>query len=414
MPEPTSPTGPAATPAPARAPAAPAAKPAVSASTFANSRRGTHFGNDTVDKTPEELETVQVQAADESEAPSEAESEPEVEAQPEDAGEESSEDAPEAGPYPADIHGVPLADVLAALQEGRLPDELWQALKMELVDGEDREVVPLSEYRDGAMMHRNFSRKSMALAKDRKEMEATKAANDAEQQEFYGMVRNWKTDDEAFYRGARSLGLPLEKVALRWATEYERKSKLSPEQFQAEEATEARERDLEKRARELRTREAKLKETEGTHTEAQVSKEAKTFEKFIIGHMPDAFANVGISLESTTPEQAKLNKIILDRFKDVLGVYWTDGTQPTKEMVQHAARATAELLGIKKPKLVPAPPLAKPAPGKPAVAAKPAPKALAGTASYDPGKASSPARQQLSARSLQAKLAQVRRSSPAR
>lgn len=428
MPETTSPAGPAAAPAPkaapARAPAAPGPKTAVSAATFQNARRGQHFGNDAADKTKDgadnELENVQVEASDEGETASgetsEAEAETELEAgQVEDAAEEETEgEAPAESPYPAEIHGVPLADVLAALQEGRLPDELMRQIKLELIDGDDREEGTIADLRDGAMMHRNFTRKSMALAQERKEAAASKAQNDAEQQEFYGMVRSWK-DPEAFMRGAKSLELPLEAIAIKWAEEFERKSQMTPAQLKAEEAFEAREREVEKRSRELRAQERKLKEMDNAAKNAEEEKAFQQFRSFIGGHMPDAFAAVGISLEATTPEQKKIKELILARFQETLGVYWPKDSQPTKEMVHHAARATAELLGIKKPALAPGAPVVK---GAPVVAKvlsnKPAPKALAGTASYDPGKASSPARKQLSARGFTSQLGQVRRSGPAR
>ena len=342
----------------------------------------------------------------EAEAEPAAEPEAETEAAPEETPEPDpeGEEAPAADPLEEQIHGMSARDILAAIKEGKLPDALWDALKAELIDGEDREERPLKDFRAGAMMAKNYTRKSMALAEERKSNAAEKQALESEREELYGMVRSWK-DPAKLKRAAKSMGLPLEQVAIMWAEEFDRRSKLPPEVLAEMDALEAREIAYEKEARELRAKERKLRELQQGGLQAETQKEADAYTGFIIGHLPKAFAAVGIQ---TTPQT---EAVILRKFQECLGVFWPEKTAPTKEIIQQAAQATAELLGLSgRPLAAPAP-----APKSPAAAQAAALKAVAaprkplsGGVSYDAGKASSPARKALSARGMQDALRKAR------
>ena len=342
----------------------------------------------------------------EAEAEPAAEPEAETEAAPEETPEPDpeGEEAPAADPLEEQIHGMSARDILAAIKEGKPPDVLWDALRAELIDGEDREERPLKDFRAGAMMAKNYTRKSMALAEERKSNAAEKQALESEREELYGMVRSWK-DPAKLKRAAKSMGLPLEQVAIMWAEEFDRRSKLPPEVLAEMDALEAREIAFEKEARELRAKERKLRELQQGGVQAETQKEADAYTGFIISHLPKAFAAVGIQ---TTPQT---EAVILRKFQECLGVFWPEKTAPTKEIIQQAAQATAELLGLSgRPLAAPAP-----APKSPAAAQAAALKAVAaprkplsGGASYDAGKASSPARKALSARGMQDALRKAR------
>src|SRR5687768_70813 len=198
------PAAPSSGATPAAAPAA-APRPKVTAQNFGNSRRAQNFDvpaptaaavkagknlNDLTDDAGPAPAAIkpepEVDAPDLETAPEAAvEAEPEVEVAPEAEGDTPAPAAEE------DVHGIPVSEVLAALREGKLPDALWNALKMELVDGEDREEATLADYRDSVMLHRNYTRKRQAEAARAKEVEATAQAVQAEKQEFYQMVKSW-------------------------------------------------------------------------------------------------------------------------------------------------------------------------------------------------------------------------------
>jgi hypothetical protein len=382
--------------APAAAPAAPAARAPqekISATSLGRiAMRGEH------------REEPEPEA--EAEPAAEPEAEAETEAAPEETPEEATEgeEAPAADPLEEQIHGLSARDILAAIKEGKLPDALWDALKAELIDGEDREERPLKDFRAGAMMAKNYTRKAMALAEERKSHAAEKQALESEREELYGMVRSWK-DPAKLKRAAKSMGLPLEQVAIMWAEEYDRRSKLPPEVLAEMDALEAREIAFEKEARELRAKERKLRELQQGGVQAETQKEADAYTGFIISHLPKAFAAVGIQ---TTPQT---EAVILRKFQECLGVFWPEKTAPTKEIIQQAAQATAELLGLSgRPLAAPAPAQKSPAAAQAAaLKAVAAPrKPLSGGASYDAGKASSPARKALSARGMMDALRKAR------
>lgn len=396
---------PASAPAAKAAPAAPAPAPAPAAApaqkVTAHSLKRRQFETS---PTPEP-EAVEAPAA---RAGAEHEPEPDVQEAPDSdpvAVEEPDEGTVEPDPnaLPEAIHGVPLKDLIEALQNGQLPDALWEVLQGELVDGEEREPKTLKEIRDGAMLLRNYTKKTMALAEERKAHETKSKELNAEREELYGMVRSWK-DPVKFRKAAKSMGLPLEQVAIMWAEEFDKRSKLPPEMIAELDAHEAREMDLEKRARELRAQERKLRDLEQGQGKVKLDADVETYITFIKGHQPKAFEAAGLQPTPAT------QKMIFGKFQECLGVFWPDNkTAPTKEAVYQAAQAAAELLGIKKGPAQAAPPPAKsPAAQQVAALQSPARRQLAGPASYDSGKASSPARKTVSAQNFKTSLRNAR------
>lgn len=105
-----------------------------------------------------------------------------------------------------DVHGVPVQDVLAALQQGSLPEALYDKLKFQLQDGDFTQEVDLNTLRNGAMMRDNYTRKSQALAKERE-------AFASERNELVNYLQNWKSDPGQLLYGLERLGMPVLEAA---------------------------------------------------------------------------------------------------------------------------------------------------------------------------------------------------------
>ena len=101
-----------------------------------------------------------------------------------------------------EVHGMPAQDILQALQEGRVPEALFDKLRFELRDGDDVTEVDLSTLQNGSMMQRAFTRKTQELANEKK-------AFFAERDEFADYLRTWKSDPQQLLYGLERLGMPV-------------------------------------------------------------------------------------------------------------------------------------------------------------------------------------------------------------
>jgi hypothetical protein len=232
-----------ATAAPAAAPAAPSsgASSATSAPSKSNSTQGTaparqspsSFRNavrdgrsaanrdfaDTVNEAtsrggfaqvedPEESYSTDNSAPDFDEAP--------VDEAPVEAPEES--DYSWAEPYKAfqeGVHGIPAHELLAAIQNGQLPEQLWDQLQFTLKDGDEEWTDTLSGMRNGAMMRKNYTRKLQEFAKERD-------AFGAERDDLVGYLKGWKEDPSRLLAGLRKMGMPIDGMARMYAQELAR------------------------------------------------------------------------------------------------------------------------------------------------------------------------------------------------
>lgn len=110
------------------------------------------------------------------------------------------------------LHGLELAEVLQALSEGRIPEQLWDKLRVPLKDGDYEWEESLADARNGAMMRSNFTKKAQALAEERR-------AFHSERDDLINYMRGWKDDASKFLSGARKMGLPVDAMARAYAAE---------------------------------------------------------------------------------------------------------------------------------------------------------------------------------------------------
>lgn len=121
----------------------------------------------------------------------------------------------------ADLYGIPEADVLKALREGKIPEELLEHLKItRKVDGEEEEVT-LSEARERNMLYADYSRKTAAAAEARKKA-------DTALEGLNSMLTHWTNpgNAEKTLQDFRRLGIPLQAIAQRYVNEFLEDQKL--------------------------------------------------------------------------------------------------------------------------------------------------------------------------------------------
>lgn len=123
------------------------------------------------------------------------------------AQEDAAADADDGEPLdpPADdaseaelLHGLKQEDVLAALKEGRLPDELLEHLTItQTIDGKEVPVT-LAEARQNGMRLSDYSRKSNQLADDRRQF-------DGAREDFITMAKSWRSNTPEQRRMTRQM-----------------------------------------------------------------------------------------------------------------------------------------------------------------------------------------------------------------
>ena len=127
------------------------------------------------------------------------------------------EAAPEANdyswldPYKDGVHGVPVQDLLQALSEGRLPDELHEKLFVTLQDGEQTYERNIAQTRNEHMMRQKFSQLTGELSNERKQFHS-------ERDQFINDLRSLKSDPEMFLHSMSSMGMPVLEAAQLLAT----------------------------------------------------------------------------------------------------------------------------------------------------------------------------------------------------
>ncbi len=228
----STPAAPASAPAPKTAPAktaAPAAAPSPEKATpkqFMERVRARHVGTDpgfeadfsepvdepdpVVPDEPEGADLAPVQEPDE--APEESDEEPEA---------EDYSWAEQLKAYKEGLHNIPLADLLQALSEGRLPENLYKVLKVKLKDGENEWEETIDMARNGAMMRKDYQKKTQKLADERD-------AFFGERNEFVTMLQNWKSDPKALKAGLSRMGFPFLDAAKLLAEEHRTLAGMDP------------------------------------------------------------------------------------------------------------------------------------------------------------------------------------------
>lgn len=131
--------------------------------------------------------------------------------------------------YREGVHGLATAELLEALAAGQVPEALMDKLELTMKDGDEEWTGTIADLRNGAQMHANYTKKSTALAEERK-------AYESERSELIDHFRSWKEDamSESDTAGARGLaGLErmlgpdaVQRIAYRLAERLQRQEQL--------------------------------------------------------------------------------------------------------------------------------------------------------------------------------------------
>jgi hypothetical protein len=267
---------------------------------------------------PGELPTEQGEEGEPGE-PAPAEAAPEPDELDPDLEAEPAEEAPAE-----EIYGLKQEDLLAALKEGKLPDELLEHLTVTQKHGDEEIPTTIQELRENGMRQLDYSRKSRELADARKQFQAA-------EQDFIGMADVWKTDEPKARAQTRreleKLGVPLVSIAEDMIKEADWLATLTPEQQQAYEWQQQERRKLEAEKLELA-----MKQQQGQQTDADRRRQA--IQDSIGKLRPAAFKAIKL------PE----TKASVRMFADHLGASWDRKGPITQKLVSDAAKATQQEL----------------------------------------------------------------------
>ena len=115
--------------------------------------------------------------------------------------------------YKEGIHGVPVQDLLQAISEGKLPDQLHDKLMLNLKDGDHEWEGSVASMRNGAMMREKFSQQMNALKQERDGFYG-------ERNQFVEDLRGLRESPEQFLYSMQSMGMPVLEAAKMLATQY--------------------------------------------------------------------------------------------------------------------------------------------------------------------------------------------------
>ena len=218
------------------------------------------------------------------------------------------------------IHGMKADDILKALRDGVVPDELLDKLRVKLKINGEEVPATLAEYREGAMRLSEYSRSRQKLATDRREFEQA-------QNGFVQMVDTWKQDIGSARRDLEMLGVPLEKLARVIAEEHVQMEQMTPGERQLHEQNRELRRQHERMMAQMQAATTGAEQTRGDSARRELAERIGRFR-------PVAFAGAKIP-DSPTARTMFVNH---------LGALWDAGTELTQDMCDMAARATAEEL----------------------------------------------------------------------
>lgn len=317
------PAAPAATPAPAAVPSGAAKVQRARPGELASLRSYEPVVSEPAADAEPAAEGVEAPAAAEEATP-----EPEA-AAPEEFGEEPLE---EEGQEPADPNAEPVLgmkpdELLATLRNGNLPKSIADQLFVDIPIGDGRtQRVAVSELPRGFMRGIDYTRKTEALAAERRQAQGILQARNNELQMLRDPsgrgMRQWIEDQgmfDAFFQAASSL-----------AAEVDQYQRMTPEQQDAYDrmlAAQAHERKLEERQRQLDERER-----------------ANTHERFRAKHQQDLQTLVPQSWARHNLQDSQLaQRIFNDSLLAIVNrIERFDGLSP--EIVDEATRNTIETL----------------------------------------------------------------------
>lgn len=309
-------------------------------------------------------------------------SEPEetLETQPE-VEEPVESDDPFAAFRDADIHGMKALDILKALQEGVLPEALWDKIALEMKDGDQTWRETVAQTRNGRQMQAKFTKNMQQLAEEKKTFAAEREAFNSERDELVNIFREWREDPAKFRAGMKKLGMPFEKAAESYAVEYGQiieMQKLEDAGQVPQGTTERLKRSIELEAEAEEARLIKARHEARQQAELQKQQQAEhgqkteTVAKNIANTAVQVFDRLGLK---RTPGAWNV-------FRNELAAVWEPGqAEPSPAEIEHAVRQAKawydeQVSTIKESKPAPTPKLgARPLDGGAPTKASPGAKA---------------------------------------
>lgn len=122
------------------------------------------------------------------------------------------------------IHDMDTSEVLAALQNGEIPQNLWDKVLMPMKDGDREFTMSLAELRDNGMIRANYTRKMQEFAKERD-------AFNQEKQDLRTMFEGWHGNPGQMLAQLEKMQLPVLEMAHMLGDRYR-----AVEQLKAQEA----------------------------------------------------------------------------------------------------------------------------------------------------------------------------------
>jgi hypothetical protein len=239
--------------------------------------------------------------------------------------------------YRDGIHGVSTPELLQALADGQIPDALMDKLTLTMKDGDDEWTGTVGDLRNSAQMHSNYTKKSQALAQEKKQYES-------ERGELIGYLRSWK-EDESGEKGLMGLEKMLGedgvlRIARKLAERLQRKEELEAAEANGHipAGTAAIVLERERFARENEELKRANSQREERQTQEQTAEQAKATGAKIWAEGQRQFASLGIK----PGPDGKFPAGIVKLFKEELATLWEEGTQPNAQMIRTAAMAAKQ------------------------------------------------------------------------
>lgn len=218
------------------------------------------------------------------------------------------------------LHGLDLKDIVQALSEGRLPDELHDIIQVKMKNGDQEWESPLSKARREAMLHHDYTQKLQALSKEKEEYTTDK-------NEFIEMIQGWRGNGEALLDGLERLEFPVLEAAKILAKRHRELDAMTPRERELYEQNQNYQREINKSkydSKKAAIEQSKARaKADGDQMADFVSKTAH-----------------GLFTKNKIPVDQKNWSLFLDKFQTISNSY-PAGTPWSEEMVSDAFEATA-------------------------------------------------------------------------
>lgn len=238
--------------------------------------------------------------------------------------------------YREGVHGLATHELLEALASGTIPESLMDKLSLTMKDGDEEWTGTVADMRNGAQMHKNFTRKSQQLAQEKKQYES-------ERNELVDYFRSWK-EDTTGERGLAGLekllgGETIQRIAYKLAERLDRHEKVQaaeaaghvpPGTYQAMLQNEELQRDREELQR-------YKQRTEQQTTDQDVNQRATQTGKRVNQEAIGQFKQLGF-----TQENGQLTRGVWNMFVEEMKAVWPNDRDPSPTEVRTAVMAAKQ------------------------------------------------------------------------